>query len=299
MKVTIEETLAAGDVDTALTDVPYLIYSEIIEGARRPLAFLEVCQEDFRLIGATGNKIQFIKATQLSATSSSESTIIGSGMAASDKTLSAVEVTVTNAIWSAVQLSDWLAEDYPNLDWLRTHLRNMGKAVMEYLDAAVYTVLNGAAGVVTHSCTTIDYDEIVDALAKMENNDWTADVMITPFLIVAPQAAAVMLKDTSFITSERYTTYELSRVVQGELGKYAGCRILKTSYLDGKTSAFIVFPNNTANGPVVILAWMRRLKVVNEYEATKSYTYFNTSIRASAVVVQAKGVCKITQSTTP
>jgi hypothetical protein len=299
MKVTIEETLAAGDVDTALTNAPYLIYSEVLEGARRPLVFLEVCQENFDLIGATGNSIQFLKASQLSATESTEATILASGMAASDKSLSAVQVSVTTAIWSAVQLSDWLKEDYPRIDMLRIHLRNMGKAVMEKLDANVYTVLNGASGVVTHSCAAIDEGELADALAKMENGNWIASVTVTPYLIVAPEAAAKMLKDTTFVTTERYTTYELSRIVQGELGKYVGLRVLKTSYLDGKTSAFIVFPNDTANGPVVVLCWKRRLKVVNEYEATKSYTYFNTSIRAKAVVVQAEGICKITQTTTP
>lgn len=299
LKITIEETLAAGDVDTALTNAPYLIYSEVIEGARRPLVFLEVCQENFDLIGATGNQIQFLKADHLSATSSTEATILASGMSAADKSLSAVSVSVTNAIWSAVQLSDWLKEDYPKIDFLRLNLRNMGKAVMENLDALVYTTLNGASGVVTHSCATIDEGEIADALASMENGNWIASVTVTPYLIVAPEAAAKMLKDTTFIATERYTTYELSRIVQGELGKYVGCRVLKTSYLDGKTSAFIVFPNDTENGPVVILAWKRRLKVVNEYEATKSYTYFNTSIRAKPVVVQAEGVCKITQTTTP
>jgi len=298
MAYTIEETLAGTDVDTALANAPYLIYSEVLEGARRPLAFLQVALEDFSLIGVTGDTIQFIKSTQLSATSSNEAAVLA-GMASADKTLSAVTVSATNTVWAATQLSDYLREDFPKINWVRLHLRNMGKAVMEYLDADVYTVLAAASGMVTHSCTTLDYDEIVDALAKMENNNWIADERNPPYLIVAPESASGMLKDTDFMDTRRYTTYELSRLVQGEIGLYGGCRVLKTSHLDGKVNAYIVFPSNTELGPVVVIAWKRRIKVVNEYEASKGYTYFNTSIRAKPVVVQVLGMCEITLSTTP
>lgn len=300
MKITVEETLAASNVVTALTTGPYLIYSEVLEGARRPLVFLEVCEENFDLIGQNGNQIQFMKSTQLSATEATEATVISTGQTAGDKTLSAVSVTVPNVIYSAVQLSDILKEDFPKVNWLRLHFRNMGKAVMEYLDADVYTVLAAASGVVTNTTTgTLDHGEVVDTLAKMENGDWITGGGITPFLIIAPESKAGLLKDTTFVTTERYTTYEIANMVRGEIGKFAGCRVLTTSHLDGKAYCFIVFPNNTGNGPVVVIAWKRRLTIKNEYEALKAYTYFVTSIRAKPVVVQALGVAKITISTTP
>jgi len=299
MAITIEETLAGSDVDSALTSAPYLIYAEVLEGARRPLAFLQVVNEDFSLIGATGNTLKFIKATQLSASSATESSMLSSGMSAADKSLSAVSVSVTGVIFSAVQLSDILAEDYPKIDWVRIHLRNMGKAVMEYLDAHVKDTLLAASGVVTHSCSDLTYKEVVDALAAMENNDWVIDPANPPFLIASPDAVAGLMKDTLFVSSERYTTYQIERMVAGEAGTFASCRVLKSSLLDGTGYAFIVFPFEAGYGPVATLVWKRRLTVKNEYFTKYGYTYFVTSARAKAVVVQAKGVCKISISNSP
>jgi len=299
MKVTVEETLAASDVTTALTTGPYLIYSEVLEGARRPLVFLQCVEEMFDLIGKAGNTIKFLKASQLSASSTTESSMLSSGMSASDKSLSAVSVSVSNVIYSATELSDILAEDYPNISWLRVHLRNMGKACMEYLDAHVKDTIIAASGVSTHSCTNLDYGEVLDAKATLENNEWYADPNNPPFLYVSPDAAAYIMKDTAFVSTERYTTSEVANMVQGELGRFAGLRLMKSSLLDGTGYALIVHPPDGPNGPVVVLAWKRRLTVKNEREEKYGYTYFNTTLRAKAVVVQAAGICKISISSSP
>lgn len=299
MQVTIEETLAASNVDTALTNAPYLIYSEVLEGARRPLAFLQVVEENFDLIGNTGDQIQFIKATHLSASSITEANMLASGMSSADKTLTAVSVAVTDVTYSAVQLSDILKEDFPKINWVQIHLRNMGKAVMEWLDAHVYTTLFGASGTATQTCVNLTYNAVTDGVAKLQNNNWIKDEGNPPFLIIAPESQADLVQDTSFTETRRYTTAEVARMVQGERGLYGGCRVLVTSYLDGKVTAFIVFPSNTANGPVIVLCWKRRLTVGNEREEKFGYTYFVTTCRAKALVTQADGICKITMSTTP
>jgi hypothetical protein len=143
----------------------------------------------------------------------------------------------------------------------------------------------------------LTYGEVVDALAKMENNNWIADETTSPYLVVAPETAAVLLKDSTFVDARRYTTYEINRMVEGEIGMFAGCRVLKTVLLDGYDHAFIVFPNDSKNGPVAILAWKRRMTVRNERSELKGYAYYVASIRANAAVVQAKGVCKITLTT--
>lgn len=298
MKITIEETLKASDVVSAGFS-PYLLYSEVLEGARRPLAFLQVVKEDFSLIGAMGETIKFMTASPLGASEETPDNILTSGMASGDKTIGKADLTVPNIIYCAVQLQDVLMENNPDIDWVRLHFRNMGAAVMEYIDADIYGVLAAAAGVVTHSVTSLSYAGIVDALAKMENNSWVSDEANAPFLIVAPEAAANMLKDTQFFETRRYTTHELSKIVAGELGLYGGCRVLKSPYLDGKAYAFIVFPPDSPYGPVVVLAWKRRLTVKNDYFPNKEYTYYVTTVRAKSAVVQAKGVCKITQTVTP
>jgi len=300
MKITIEETLAASDVVTALTTGPYLIYSEVLEGARRPLSFLQVAEENFDLIGQNGHTIQFLSATQLGASSITEANMLATGMTASDKTLSAVSVSVPDIIYSAVQLSDILAEDYPKINLVQLHFRNMGKAVMEYLDALTYSTISGTAGIVTYDAgAAMDYTDLTLALSSMENNDWVPDAANPPFVIMAPDQAAILMQSTTFVTSERYTAYELSRIVQGEAGLYAGMRVLKSSLLDGTGLSFIVFPPDSEYGPVVVIAWKRRVTLKNEREETKGYTYFGTTIRAKPVVVQALGVCKISTTASP
>lgn len=300
MQITIEETLAALDVTTALTTGPYLIYSEILEGARRALSFLQVVEENFDLIGQNGITIQFLKATQLSGTSITEANMLGTGMTAADKTLSAVSVTVSAVIYSAVQLSDILKEDYPKINLVQVHFRNMGKAVMEYMDALVYSTISGAAGINTYDAgAAFTHSDLVIAVAQMENSDWAADEVSPPYLIVSPEQAAVFLSDTTFVETRRYTPYEVSKIVQGEMGLYGGCRVLKSSLLDGTGLAFIVFPPNTEYGPVVVLAWKRRMTVKNERQERFGYTYFVTTIRAKPVVVQALGISKISTTASP
>ena len=70
-------------------------------------------------------------------------------MSATDKTLSAVYVDVDEQIWVATQVSDFLKEDFPSIDAIRLNFSNMGKALMEYLDALVYSTIAGASGTQT------------------------------------------------------------------------------------------------------------------------------------------------------
>ena len=287
MKITIEETLASTDFNSALTNAPYLIYSEILEGARRPLVFLQVVQTMNDLIGKNASQLQFLTASQLTASKSSESSMLA-GMNASDKTLDAVVVTVADLIWSAVELSDFIVEDFPDVNVVQSHMKNMGDAVMEFLDAQVYATLKAASGTMTHTCASLDYDELIDALTEAKETD----VYGSPYLIVAPVVTGELLKNTDFITTARYTISDISKMVEGEAGKFAGTTVLETSLLTDTDDAYMVFPSQDKN-PVVALMYKRTMKTVSAYVAQNGYTYFNTSVRATPVVVQASYVMKI------
>lgn len=314
-QITIEETLTASAITSALTVSPFLIYSEVFELPRRPLVFLSLPLEDFSLIGNVGNTIRGLFTSHLAASTITEANLVNPslGMTAATKTVSMWTVSVTDPIYSATNLSDILTEDYPNVEWVRLHLRNMGLAIMEYLDASVADVLEAGAGVTYTTSAHFDYAEAVKALASMENVNWVADEANPPFLIVSPDTAANMLQDTRFLDSKRYTLYDLGRMVDGEIGMYAGMRVLKSPLLAGTsvggtpsdvtqgvdTYAYIVFPNDTGRGPVVLMAWKRRLETRNFYWTQWAYTYYVSSVRAKPVLVQSTGVCKITINTTP
>ena len=313
--ITIEETLTASAVVTGLGATPFLIYSEVFELPRRPLVFLALPLEDFSLIGSTGNTIRGLFLSHMYASTITEANLVNPsiGMVATTKTVSNWYVSVTDPIFSATNLSDILLEDFPNIEWVRLHLRNMGLAIMEFLDAEIADTFEAGAGTTWSTSGHLIYSEIVKALAKMENVNWMVDVSNPPFLIVSPDSAANMLQDTLFIDSKRYTLYDLGRMMEGEIGMYGGCRVLKSPLLAGTgvggtpsdttqgvdSYAYIMFPNDTGRGPVCLLAWKRRLETRNFYWTQWAYTYYVSSVRAKPVLVQSTGICKITISTTP
>ena len=314
-ELTIEETLTASTVTTGLGASPFLIYSEVFELPRRPLVFLGLPLEDFSLIGATGNTIRGLFLTHMYASTISEAQLVNPsvGMVATTKSVSNWYVSVTDPIFSATNLSDILLEDYPNIEWVRLHLRNMGLAIMEYLDASIADLYESGAATTYTTTAHMSYNDVTLALAKMENVNWVVDVANPPFLIVAPDSAAVLLQNTQFLDSKRYTLYDLGRMMEGEIGMFAGCRVLKSPLLAGTSVggtpsdpsqsvdafAYIVMPNDTGRGPVTLLAWKRRLETRNFYWTQWAYTYYVSSVRAKPVLVQSTGVCKITITTTP
>jgi hypothetical protein len=314
-EITIEETLTASTVTTGLGATPFLIYSEVFELPRRPLVFLSLPLEDFQLIGAVGNTIRGMFLTHMYASTITEANLVNPsvGMVATTKGVSNWYVSVTDPIFSATNLSDILLEDYPNVEWVRTHLRNMGLAIMEYLDALVADTIESGAVVTSSPSAGIDYNTVVEGLAKLEEQNWIVDVANPPFLIVSPKCAALLLESTQFLDSKRYTLYDLGRMMEGEIGMYAGCRVLKSPLLSGTgiggtptdttqgtdSYAYIVFPNDTGRGPVILMAWKRRLETRNFYWTQWAYTYYVSSVRAKPVLVQSTGILKIILGSTP
>lgn len=296
--ITIEETLMA-DSMIAAGFAPFLIYSEVMEGARRPLVFLEVVKEDFSLIGADGRTIEVPTATQLSASEDTE-TNVASGMSASDKTISTITITATNIIFCATEVTDAFQEEYPSLDIIRLNLRNMGSAVMEKIDANIRDVLAAGYGVYS-SVTTLNYDALVDALATMKDNSWIADPTNPPFLLISPMQEKVFLKDTKFVETPRFYSGDAS-LLHGEAGVLAGCRVLVTPALKkvgAQSYALIVFPPNYKYGPSIVFAWKRRLRAKTERYESKEVQYTVVTARGKSGVVQSLGVQRIDITSTP
>jgi len=323
-KITIQETLLSANVSYGA----FLIYSEVIEGARRPLVFFDTVTEDFSLIGATGNMIYVPTSTQLAATTSSQASWEESGMVSgftiANKTIGKITITVTPFIYCAVAFSDILKEDYPNLDWLRLHLHNMGKAVLEAIDQAIETAYASAGSAVTPSGSytgnesvsgnpdvysggygpytsvgaitlssshpTFCYNDVTNGLAAMAAKKWIADVNNPPFLIISPEMAAMLVQDTRFLLATRYYAGLTPDKLEGEVGLFAGCRVLQSTLLAGTGIAYIVFPPNFKWGPVAILAWKRKMRVREQRYEDKEWSIFATTARCIPVVIQSYGI---------
>jgi hypothetical protein len=295
-QITIQEVLESANVNYGA----FLVYNEVLEGARRPLVFFETITEDFSLIGATGTQIYVPTATQLTATklTSTIEDTVSAGMVVSNKTINKIVIAVTSFIYSCVSMTDILKEDYPNIDWMRLHLHNMGKAVYEQIDADIASAYAAGYGVYS-AVTTLDYTGLTNSLAHMANNKWMADPSNPPFLICSPQEAATLIQDTRFIQTDRYYNGVSSTNLEGERGVYAGCRVLVTPLLAGLGQAFIVFPPNFKWGPVAILAWKRQMRVREQRYEEKELSIFATTARVTPVVVQSLGIMRIDISTTP
>lgn len=303
MQVSVEETLEYNDLPSELK--LWVISDEIIEGARLPLIFVQLLKEDHSLIGKVGRRLVFPTATQLSATGIStltdsenpEKFLANNDYTVTDKTISRVNVDVTMLVYCAVEVSDVLLEDMPAIDWVRLNLRNAGKAIGEYMESAAKTLFEVGRGYV-HNCATLTYGEIIDAKATMKNSYWIPEGF-SPYLIISPDAEAVLLKNSDYITTERYTAGQIATMVQGESGQYAGCHVLVSPLLDATGDAFIIFPNGTKYGTVSVLVWKRTLRVKSDYEIDDEVTKYVSSVRYGLGIVQSGGVLLFQVSSSP
>jgi len=295
-KIKIQEVLESADVNYGA----FLIYSEVIEGARRPLVFFDTVTEDFSLIGSTGTQIYVPTSTQLTATklTSTIEDTISSGFTVANKTISKVLVLVSTFVYSSISLTDILKEDYPNIDWLRLHLHNMGKAVMEQIDADIDSLYSAGMGI-TNTVASCNYVAVTNTLAIMAAGKWMAEPDNPPFLIVGPDVAAKLVQDTLFILTERFYAGLTPQSLEGEVGRFAGCKVLQTPLLAGTGVSYIVFPPNFKWGPVAILAWKRKMRVREQRYEDKELSIFATTARYQPVVIQAAGIAKIVETSTP
>jgi len=295
-KIKIQEVLESADVNYGA----FLIYSEVIEGARRPLVFFDTVTEDFSLIGSTGTQIYVPTSTQLTATklTSTIEDTISSGFTVANKTISKVLVLVSTFVYSSISLTDILKEDYPNIDWLRLHLHNMGKAVMEQIDADIDSLYSAGMGI-TNTVASCNYVAVTNTLAIMAAGKWMAEPDNPPFLIVGPDVAAKLVQDTLFILTERFYAGLTPQSLEGEVGRFAGCKVLQTPLLAGTGVSYIVFPPDFKWGPVAILACKRKMRVREQRYEDKELSIFATTTRYQPVVIQAAGIAKIVETSTP
>jgi len=281
----IEEVLKSSDVDSDL--MQFIVWSDVLEGARAALVAEQVIYVDKRLIGRDGNSIRVPHATQLSASTKGE----GEEMTTSDKTISASVITIDTKVYSAVALTKELLEDFPSIDWIRLQFRNMGRAVQEYIDSAILTLLIANAGLTMAPTVagTFDYDDIIDAVKYMAQYDYRAR-----WLIVNPAKSADLLKDDKFINAQSQY-YRFSNLLTGEIGEFAGVRVLETTQIAATRCLMLIDPYDT-DGPNAIIAYKRDLTVTSDTDADFDQTRWYTTARIGMNVVRPTGILLISST---
>jgi N4-gp56 family major capsid protein len=294
LTVYIEETLKSADLPADL--IPNLVYGEILMGARKPLVFLQCVKEDFSLVTATGKKISIPKMSQFDSSDvsqDSETNITTTGYSVIEPSVTDVDVVIANEIYVAVTISKQLLEDSKDVDWVRATLQNMGSALSEFLDETVRDAIISGAGTTIDADTggTLKIADVVDGVTELKKLNWYPQGD-GPFLIVYPDQSADILKDTTFTPTERYTTSDPAKIVNGEVGKIASCRVLESSGMIPALALIVMQPNH-GFGPSTYLAWKRRMDVEVEKQVQYGKTLYVASMREGVSVAQASAILLI------
>jgi N4-gp56 family major capsid protein len=286
---TLEETLKSGDLPADLK--PHLVYAEVVEGLRPPRIFQSVVTVDRQLITKQGTKLSVPVASKLTAGTVTESNLDSSGYTVSDKTMTDVDVSIGDIVYSAVRLSDVLLEDQPNIQWVRLMIRNMADAVMEKQDGDIRDTLIAGVGTTAAAATagTLDFDDVVDALATMKSAHLYPEPAAQFALIAHPNNTKDIVKDTRFYDTKRYALGGIP-FPAGEVGGLtAGCRVLETSNMI-ENLALVMAPPNHTKAPFAIKAIKRPLTLKSEREEVYGRQFWVTSERYGNAVIQDTGV---------
>jgi len=294
--ITVEETLTSGDLPEAI--LPHLLASEVLEGARIPLVWSQFMKDNYDLIGKDGTVLKFMKSTQIGATDVDADTFEASpSFSLTEPTLTALAVTVTELMYCAFAVSKKLTEDLTTIDIVRYMLQSAGKAIVEKLNEDIRDLFITASGCETFSTDTLSYDNVIDSKEKLKNSGWVQGDL--PFLVIAPCEESELVKDsTKFTDSIRYSMGDLTKMVDGEIGIYAGCRVIVDPSLKNESYAFIIASTDEFGSKAEVV-WKRRLQTNTEYSAKTEETFTVLTARYVCAMLQPKHFVRISISVTP
>jgi hypothetical protein len=211
-----------------------------------------------------------------------------------DPTITKLDISVLNLVYCAFQLSRIIMEDCVSIDWVRVILANAGSAILTFMNADIRDTISVAGGTETYSCEALSYSDVIDARAKLETSGWLVGDD-TAFLVVSVANKNVLLKENTYIASERYTVADLDSMVEGEIGMFAGCRVVVDPELDDNI-AFIIAGHERL-GAVSLIVWKRHLQTKSEPRERKEKDFFVQTCRYKYAVVQPLGIVNISIST--
>lgn len=295
MTFNLEETLLAGDLPSDV--LPHLIWNEVVAGAYKRRVFLLAVQQTDVLRGAIGTKLSVpIMSTRFTATTITESNLDSAGYTFAQPTVTDTDLSIGNQVYVAFRISDILKEDSPNYDWIRILLRDAGRAIEEYRDAAVRDVLIAGIGNTVSAATygTLAYGDVANLLALHKIDSWYPEES-SPILFLHPNQEADLIKATTFTDSAGRYTVQSATDLGGADGPgnrtIAGCRVAVTEAMTD-TLALIVMTQTpgSQNGPVALHAVKRPLTIRSEREEIYGRQLWVASIRYGTSVIQANAI---------
>jgi len=301
MTYTFEEAisvLGSDHVDTELTYsvVPYVIWNEIYLGVLVNKVFRQVVLETNILEGGAGYKLRIpyvgTRFTDSDILTLTEDQMDTSGMALKKITPASIEISAADIFYICVGVTDVLKED-SGLDWAAPQFRAMGEALAEKIEVVIKDLLVAGvdAGNIVTSAGTLTYDNVADAIGKLEAANWVPE--LPPFLILHPSAKIKLVKETksSFYQLGRFEGADIPfKEGQGQL--YAGCRVLTTTKIPTYLALVVSDPKHRY-GPSTVFAWKRSPKTETWREELKQRTLTSLTARFAGAVLFGKAIAMI------
>lgn len=107
----------------------------------------------------------------------------------------------------------------------------LAKSIVGKVDKDILEAALTATTVVGDGTAVIDYDGIVDAVTKFEDEEDGIDKV----MFISPKQEATLLKDTDFTSADKFTA---GVAVNGAIGKIAGCWIKKSNKIKAVDGVF-------------------------------------------------------------
>jgi len=292
----VEETLKAADLPADV--IPHMIWNELLLGVQRRRVFRDAIEITEMLRGAVGTKISIpILSTRFTAGTISETTLDTSGYTVTDPAVTDVDVEIGDQVYVAFRISDILKEDQPKYNWIRDLLRDAGRAIALYEDAAIRDIYLAGAGNSMAAATygTLAYDDVIDCLDLMKTDSWWPTA--PPFLIIHSNQEADVLKDTRYVNSHRYAIGNLPNLPGADDlsagavdGIYAGCRVRVSDNMTMALALIITPSPHPEYGAVAVHAMKRPLTVRNDREELYGRQLWIASMRYGTSVIQANAI---------
>jgi len=272
----------AGTITTSVANLEptEIILKQIEEAARAVLVMENLVRVNRDLVGSPARSLIVGKRGTITASQVSEgSSIPKLNPTYTPATITPVKYGVGVEItYEAIQSFHF---DLIN-DWLKEAGYAMAKAkdsaiLSEFYDTTTYSNI-GSVDAATSG--VLAYDDVISAVTWIRANNFDPDT-----LVIHPNQAADLLKDTKFITYQAYGSRE--PILNGEIGQFSGVKVFVTTQAtDGKA---LVFDKKRAG----ILVYKRPLTVRRREEPERDAITIYVTEMYKAAILNEKAVCII------
>lgn len=192
----------------------------------KAIKFTGIATIDTKLVGTPGNTVTIPSWAYIG---DAKDVAEGEDISTTQMTTSTKEMTIKKA-GKGIRLSDEAVLSGLG-DPLGEAQRQLMLSIASKLEEDVIGALDGATLTLDKSSENISYAGIVDAVDKLNEESDT-----DKFLFVAPSQVTKLRKDTEFTDKTKYGSEVM---MTGEIGMIAGCRVVVSRRIEGKSN-FVV-----------------------------------------------------------